>query len=345
MDPMMRLAPCWAGRSLLIAVAALCPPVRAAGSVVEGTVAAVGEAEQPASSTDSQALSCWVDGPAFFGTTVRYVRRDGVQVEDRIGFDAGDRVLHTFHNGMSVCLKARGELAVGTGGRILAFPVGAWLLIAARDSTRNVELRITTGLGGLAHAWSVDGVSASFGAEGEALLALAGEYWPYFGRIASVNAELRRIGQELEALANAREAQQVRMLAQAEAREEALEGALTDLSREGLGQEALITQDTSRITITRRTGAGETTSVYNLNGAESRNVLTLGDETVEQVSRATWQGSRLVITSSVDVGNTALQTTMSLVLDSSGRLVVQSTGPRTTGEMISTTRRYRRGNG
>lgn len=291
-----------------------------------------------------QQLSCWEDEPGFVGTSVKYLRRDGIEVQERIGFASGDRILHIFHNEMSVCLKAHGELTLGADGRIVALPIGSWLLMAGRDSTRHVELRVSPSLSGVQYAWSVDGVRGSFGDEGQALLALASEYWPYFARVAQASAEITRIGQELEALASAREDLRVRTLAEAEDRMRELERAVAELARGGLGQLAMITQDASTVTIMRKTESGEQTSVYNLDGSESRNLLSFGDESVEQVSRASWEGGRLLITSSVDLGASALETTMSLSFDSSGMLVVESSVPSGSGQPATSTKLYRRNN-
>ncbi len=48
---------------------------------------------------------------------------------------------------------------------------------------------------------------------------------------------------------------------------------------------------------------------------------------VEQTSTAKWDGSNLVIATSMDMGNGPSTTTMTLSLDSSGNLMVATTRP------------------
>jgi hypothetical protein len=298
-------------------------------------------------SPDLQAASCWVDPPDYFGTTVRYQRRDGSEVQESVGFGAGDRIVHSFHNEMAVCLRAHGEVVLNPGGGILALPRGSWLMMEGRDSTRSVQLRVSPTPSALSYEWSVDGAPAPFAEEADALLALAAQYWPFFQRVADANAEIRRIGRELAALAAAREEQWLRTLAaEAEARTRELERAVAQYAAEGLGGSAVIAQDASIIRITKRTDAGEVTSVYNTDGSPSRNLLSIGGEAIEQVSSAAWEGDRLVIRSSVELGGSALESTLSLALDPSGRLVVESTATPADGGLASASvRRYRRSNG
>ncbi len=94
----------------------------------------------------------------------------------------------------------------------------------------------------------------------------------------------------------------------------------------GLGMEATIAQDAKTLTITRTTQAGEVKSVYNLDGSESTNTMTFGENSVQLVSTAKWNGAKLLITTSSNFGGNAFETTMSLSLDG-GTLVVESTRP------------------
>ena len=109
----------------------------------------------------------------------------------------------------------------------------------------------------------------------------------------------------------------------------------------GLGQGATISQDGTALTITRSTQAGETESVYKLDGSESTNTLSFGGNSVEQVSTANWEGSTLVITTRMDMGGNAIETTMALSLDEEGSLVIESTRPgRGGGAATTTTTKY-----
>ncbi len=113
--------------------------------------------------------------------------------------------------------------------------------------------------------------------------------------------------------------------------------------RGGLGQEVTIAQDAKTLTITRTTQAGEVKSVYNLDGSDSKNTMSMGGNSVDQMSQAKWDGSKLVINSSMPMGDTERKTSMTLSLDSSGSLVVESTSPgRGGGDPVTRTSTYKK---
>ena len=89
----------------------------------------------------------------------------------------------------------------------------------------------------------------------------------------------------------------------------------------GLGQTASISQDDKTLTVTRTTPAGEIKAVYNLDGSESKNMMNMRDTQVEQVSKVTWEGNKLVINTSFTVGENAITTAQSFSLDASGQLI------------------------
>ena len=95
----------------------------------------------------------------------------------------------------------------------------------------------------------------------------------------------------------------------------------------GLGAAAKIAQDAKTLTITRTGPAGEIKSVYNLDGSDSKNTINAGGNNMESVSKAKWDGAKLAVATRMDFGGNAFETTMSLSLDASGNLVVESTRP------------------
>jgi hypothetical protein len=112
----------------------------------------------------------------------------------------------------------------------------------------------------------------------------------------------------------------------------------------GLGMGATITQDANTLTVVRTTGAGEVRTVYNLDGSESRNTVQGRGGPMEQVSRARFDGSRLVITTQQNFGGNNVETTIGMSLDAQGNLVVETTAPgRGGGAPTTTTMRYRKG--
>jgi hypothetical protein len=96
----------------------------------------------------------------------------------------------------------------------------------------------------------------------------------------------------------------------------------------GFGPEFTIKQDANTITISR---VGQATPlVYKLDGSESKNMVTRAGQQQEQVAKASWEGSRLVIATEVNFqGNTADQRRV-LSLEG-GNLVIEQTNPGRNG--------------
>jgi hypothetical protein len=112
----------------------------------------------------------------------------------------------------------------------------------------------------------------------------------------------------------------------------------------GLGQGGTITQDAKTLTITRTTQNGEVKVVYNLDGSESKNMMQGRGGSVEQVSKAVWEGNTLVVTTNFQMGENAVTSKAVYSLDASGQLVVATTAPgRGGGEPTTTTRTYKKG--
>jgi len=94
-----------------------------------------------------------------------------------------------------------------------------------------------------------------------------------------------------------------------------------------LGDEFVASQDTRALHLTIK-AMGQTVNVtYNLDGTESRNISP-GD--IPVVSRASWEGSRLLILStstSTEKGKTVtIETRRTIWLDKDGSLVIDRTG-------------------
>ena len=111
----------------------------------------------------------------------------------------------------------------------------------------------------------------------------------------------------------------------------------------GLGQAATLTQDAKTLTITRTTQNGEVKMVYNLDGSDSKNMVMGRGGQTEQVSKATWDGAKLVITTTFNMGDNAVTRTQTMSLDGSGQLVVTTSGPGRGGEMMTNTQTYKKG--
>jgi hypothetical protein len=111
----------------------------------------------------------------------------------------------------------------------------------------------------------------------------------------------------------------------------------------GLGQAATITQDAKTLTVTRTTQNGEVKLVYNLDGSESKNMVQGRGGQTEQVSKATWDGAKLVISTNLMMGENAVTRTQTFALDATGQLTVTVSGPGRGGEVMTTTQTYKKG--
>lgn len=92
-----------------------------------------------------------------------------------------------------------------------------------------------------------------------------------------------------------------------------------------------ITKDAKTLTLVRITPNGERKSVYNLDGSESKNTLTFGGNSMDQLSKITWSGNTLVVTTTGEVNGNKFESTTTLSLDAGGNLVLESTFPSQDG--------------
>ena len=96
-----------------------------------------------------------------------------------------------------------------------------------------------------------------------------------------------------------------------------------------LGQELTITQDAKTLTL-EYMGGGQNPApvklVYMLDGSESKNMMMGRGGQTEQVSKATWAGQSLVITTAMGAGE--MKRTLSL---QGGNLVVETSAPGRDG--------------
>ena len=114
--------------------------------------------------------------------------------------------------------------------------------------------------------------------------------------------------------------------------------------RGGGGGPMTITQDAKTLTITRTTQNGETKTVYNLDGSDSKNTMNMGGNSVDVMSKAKWDGGKLKVTTEQEFNGNKTTTTTQYSLDSSGNLMVETTRPpRGGGDPVTTTTMYKKG--
>jgi hypothetical protein len=105
----------------------------------------------------------------------------------------------------------------------------------------------------------------------------------------------------------------------------------------GFGQEFTAKQDAKTLTITRMQGGQEVAATYNLDGSESKNTVAGRGGQQEQVSKATWDGNRLVIVTTLDFGGNTVEQRRVLSMEG-GNLVVEATNPGRGGGAPTTTK-------
>jgi hypothetical protein len=112
-----------------------------------------------------------------------------------------------------------------------------------------------------------------------------------------------------------------------------------------LGQSATITQDAASMTIVRTTPMGEFTSIYKLDGSESKNTVNIQGNAVDMLSTAKWDGGKLLVKTKMSFDGTPVETSMTMMLDSSGNLLVESTRPdmQGGGAPVTTKTTYKKG--
>ena len=103
----------------------------------------------------------------------------------------------------------------------------------------------------------------------------------------------------------------------------------------GFGATFTVAQDAKTITITRTQGQTEVKSVYNLDGSDSKNMVTMGRgdqaQQMEQVSVAKWEGSNLVITTKQQMGENTVEIKRTLSLAADGTLTIEMSRPGQDG--------------
>ena len=102
--------------------------------------------------------------------------------------------------------------------------------------------------------------------------------------------------------------------------------------RGGFGNEFTIAQNAKTLTITRMQGDQTVTTVYNLDGSESKNMVAGrgGGEPTAQVSKAMWDGAKLVVTTTINAGGNNIEQKRVFAMEG-GNLTIETTQPGRDG--------------
>jgi hypothetical protein len=91
------------------------------------------------------------------------------------------------------------------------------------------------------------------------------------------------------------------------------------------GMEVTITQDANTLTIDKMQGQNPVKLTYKLDGSDSKNTVQGRGGAVEQTSKAAWEGSKLTITTTADMGRGPMTTKQTLSIEG-GNLVAENFG-------------------
>src|SRR5688500_10152902 len=100
--------------------------------------------------------------------------------------------------------------------------------------------------------------------------------------------------------------------------------------RGGFGNEFTIAQNAKTLTLTRMQGDQTVTTVYNLDGSESKNTVQGRGGATEQVSKAMWDGAKLVVTTTIDAGGNTIEQKRVFAMEG-GNLTIETTAPGRDG--------------
>jgi hypothetical protein len=100
--------------------------------------------------------------------------------------------------------------------------------------------------------------------------------------------------------------------------------------RGGFGGEFTAKQDATTLTITQNQGGQDVTLSYKLDGSESKNTVQGRGGAQEQVSKAAWDGAKLVITTTLNFGGNNVEQKRTLSMEG-GNLVIETLQPGRDG--------------
>jgi len=100
--------------------------------------------------------------------------------------------------------------------------------------------------------------------------------------------------------------------------------------RGGFGAEFTIAQNAKTLTITRMQGDQAVSTVYNLDGSESKNTTQGRGGPQEQVSKAMWDGAKLVVTTTINAGGNNIEQKRVFAMEGAN-LTIETTQPGRDG--------------
>ena len=111
----------------------------------------------------------------------------------------------------------------------------------------------------------------------------------------------------------------------------------------GFGMTFSVEQDAKALTIKQTRGENTITSVYNLDGSESKNVQQGRGGEMTLISTAKWEGANLVITTKQPMGENIIEIKRTLSLGADGVLTIETSRPGQDGNAMTSKVQYKKG--
>ena len=108
----------------------------------------------------------------------------------------------------------------------------------------------------------------------------------------------------------------------------------------------LVTSDDGKVlTVVAAAQFGDSKTVYNLDGTEAKSPLEFNGMSIDRTTRAAWQGTKLVLTTTSDFNGMVFEIKQAWSIEADGTLVVESTMPdfQGGGGPVTTKATYKKG--
>ena len=114
-------------------------------------------------------------------------------------------------------------------------------------------------------------------------------------------------------------------------------------ARGGFGPTFTVEQDAKTLTIKQTRGENTVSSVYNLDGSESKNVQQGRGGEMTIVSTAKWEGANLVVISKQPMGENMVEIKRTFSLGADGVLTIETSRPGQDGTPQTSKVQYKKG--
>jgi hypothetical protein len=111
----------------------------------------------------------------------------------------------------------------------------------------------------------------------------------------------------------------------------------------GFGMTFTVAQDAKALTITQTRGETTVTTVYNLDGSDSKNTQQGRNGAVESISNAKWEGANLVVVTKQPMGENIVEIKRTFSVGADGVLSIETSRQGQDGNPVVTKVQYKKG--